>query len=64
MPFEDPLRKLADAHEAKRTATCPVCGRRYVPLKSGKVRKHSAFYGYRYTGYTVCPGAGKPEKKG
>lgn len=64
MAFEDPTVRKWREELAKRTATCPVCGRRYVPLKSGKMRRHSKFITSNCSvGFTACAGSGRPERK-
>jgi len=52
-------QRILDEFHAK-TRPCPVCGKRLVPLKSGRVRHHNRD---RWSGtfltYEKCPGSGR-----
>jgi hypothetical protein len=53
-------QRIWDAWEARHSAQCPVCGRGFVPLRGGTIRRHTrhVFAGTFYRSET-CPGGGQ-----
>lgn len=54
-------QRIVDEHN--RRPACPVCGKRLVPLKSGKTRPHNRHLAIgTFWRFERCPGSGRPAK--